>query len=270
MPLWDVMNEKYGSGPGEVSFNASYTYGFGSTAPPETLSAGKATLSLDPGSTVKYPVKSESVPAWAGGGADVTLEWKLAFLNGSGGHIYLAENQSGASSSWGHILSFNNDYNTEVYEANSLEDYYTRDGVSVAPSGFDGSLPHVYRFVRKAGTNSWYLDGKLLKQALEIGGGAAGDSLRLNWGFNLNAETPSSVDVYYLRIANGALMPEVTLHFTRNGNQLTFSWDAAGYALQENSILTNAAEWTNTPGGNVSGVSVTMGAGNKYFRLKQQ
>jgi YD repeat-containing protein len=92
----------------------------------------------------------------------------------------------------------------------------------------------------------------------------------LEWGFNPNADTPSLVDVYYLKAANGALLPEVTLHFTRNGNQLTFSWDAEGYALQENSILTNAAGWTNTPGGNVSGVSVTMGAANKYFRLKQQ
>ena len=271
-PLWDVMNEKYGNGAGEVSFNASYSYSFGSTAPPETLSPGKATLSLDQNGAIKYPVKPANVPAWAGGGTDVTLEWKLAFLNGSGGHLWLSENQISGSSSWGHILSFNNDFNTGVYEANSLEDYYTRDGVSVAPPGFDGSLPHVYRIVRKTGTNSWYLDDQLLKQALVIGSGAVGDgALRLEWGFNPNADTPSSVDVYYFRAATGALVPgEATLNFVRNGNQLTFSWDAAGYALQENSVLTNSGAWTNTPGGNVSGVSVTMGAGKKYFRLKQQ
>jgi len=274
LPLWDVMDEKYGSGPGEVSFNTNYNYAFfGAADPPlESLSPGKATLSFDPGGAIKYPVKPANVPAWAGGGGDVTIEWKLAFLNGAGGHLWLSESQISGSSSWGHILSFNNNYNTGGYEANYLEDYYMRAGATnLAPVGFDSSLPHVYRIVRQAGTNSWYLDGQLLKQALLIGPGAVGDgSLRLEWGFNPNADTPSSVELYYFKAANGAVLPGVTLNVAKNGDQLTLSWDAPGFVVQENSILTDAGGWTNTLNGTLSPVNVPIGAGPKYFRLQAQ
>lgn len=274
-PLWDVMDEKYGNAAGEVSFNDNHNYSFFSpsvTPFAEILSAGKATLALDQGASPKYPVKPGNLPAWPGGGADVTIEWKLAFLNGAGGHLWLSESQISGSSSWGHILSFNNNYNTGVYEANYLEDYYMRAGaMNLAPVGFDSSLPHVYRIVRQAGTNSWYLDGQLLKQALVIGPGAVGDgSLRLEWGFNPNADTPSSVEVYYFKAANGAVLPGVTLNVTKNGDQLILSWDAPGFVVQENSILTDAGGWTNTLNGDVSPVNVSIGAGPKYFRLQGQ
>ncbi len=204
---WDVINETYGNGPGEVSFNASYVYSFGTTAPTETLSPGKATLNLDQGVAAKYPVKSPHLPAWAGGGGDVTIEWKFALKGGASAYLYVSENQSAASSSWGHILSFDRDYRTG-YQGNEIEDYYTRDGASLAPAGFDSSRPHVYRLVRKARTDSWYLDGQLLKQALVTGPGAAGDGiLRLEWGLNQNTNSPSSVEVYYFRAANGAFVP---------------------------------------------------------------
>jgi hypothetical protein len=273
-PLWDVINENYGNGASEVSFNASYSYGFGSTAPPETLSPGKATLSLDPapvGTSIRYPYKSPNVPAWDGGGADVTVEWKFAFHNGAGGHVYLAENQTGSLSAWGHILSFNNSYPAGgTYQADYIEDYYMRNSaVNLAPAGFDSSLAHVYRIVRKAGTNTWYLDGKPLTQPV-VAGGAAGDGLRFNWGFNPNPDTPSSVDVCYFRAANGAILPEAILTATKNGNQLTLTWDAQGFIVQENSILTDAGGWTNTPNGNVSPVNVPIGVGPKYFRLQAQ
>jgi hypothetical protein len=204
---WDVMNETYGNGPGEASFNASYVYSFGTAAPTETLAVGKATLSLDPGVAARYPVKSPNLPAWAGGGADLTIEWKLALKGGASAYLYLSENQKVAASSWGHILSFNRDY-SKGYQANEIEDYYTRNGASLAPPGFDSSLPHVYRLVRKSGVNSWYLDGQLLKQALVTGPGAAGDGvLRLEWGLNPNTNSPSSVEVYCFRAANGAFLP---------------------------------------------------------------
>ncbi len=272
---WDVINETYGNGAGEVSFNTNYVYSFGSTAPTETLSPGKATLNLSQGAAPKYPVKGSTVPAWTGGGADVTIEWKLAFQNGAGGHLWLSENQSAGSSSWGHILSFNNDYDTGAYEANSIEDYYTRDGVSLAPPGFDSSLPHVYRIVRRTGTNSWYLDGQLLKQALATGPGAAGDGLlRLEWGFNPNPSSASSVDVYYFKAANGAFLPEtppveVRLNYARNGTQLTLTWDAAGYILQETSNLGSPGCWWNVNNGESSPIVVPLDAIARFYRLAE-
>jgi hypothetical protein len=203
---WNVINETYGNGAGELSFNASYTYAFGSTAPTETLSAGKATLNLPQGIGARYPVKAATLPAWAGGGADVTLEWKIALRGGSSAYLYLAENQKTTSSTWGHILSFDRDYNTG-YQANEIEDYYARNGTSLAPAGFDSSQPHVYRLVRRSGVDSWYLDGQLLKQALVTGPGAAADGCRLEWGFNQSTNSASYVDVYYFRAANGAFLP---------------------------------------------------------------
>jgi hypothetical protein len=167
---WNVINETYGNGQGEVSFNASYAYAFGSTAPPETLSPGKATLNLPQGTNPRYPVKlPNSLPAWAGGGSDVTLEWKIAYKDGASGAIYLAETQSTASSSWGHILLFNRHYNG-LYQASVIEDYCAYNAVNLAPAGFDGSLPHVYRLVRQGGVDSWYVDGQLVKQAVVICG----------------------------------------------------------------------------------------------------
>lgn len=204
---WNVINEIYGNGPGQVSFNGSYAYAFGTTAPGETLYPGKATLNLPQGTGARYPVKTpSSQPAWAGGGANVTLEWKIAFRGGASAYLYLAENQSTGSSSWGHILGFDRDYNAG-YQANEIEEYYTRNGASLAPPGFDSSVPHVYRLVRQGGVNSWYLDGQLLKQTLVTGGGAAPDGYRLEWGFNQNPSSASSVDVYYFRAADGAFPP---------------------------------------------------------------
>ena len=274
---WSVMNETYGNGPGEVSFNASYVYSFGSTAPTETLSPGKATLNLGQGGGVKYPVKApSSLPAWAGGGADVTLEWKIAYKDGASGTLYLAENQNAGSSSWGHILLFNRDYNNNnsIYQANEIEDYYTRNGVSLAPAGFDSSLPHVYRIVRKTGTNSWYLDGRLVKQALVNGVGAAGDGLRLEWGLNENPSSASSADVYYFRAANGAYPPDgppagpVRLNFARDAGQLTLSWEASGYyVLQETSSLASPSCWYNVTNGQSSPVVVPLDAAEMFYRL---
>jgi hypothetical protein len=61
--------------------------------------------------------------------------------------------------------------------------------------------------------------------------------------------------------------PAAILNFSRSGNQLTLSWTASGFVLQENSNLQNAAGWSNVPGGNVSPVIITMNAAPKFYRL---
>jgi hypothetical protein len=61
--------------------------------------------------------------------------------------------------------------------------------------------------------------------------------------------------------------PAAILNFSRNGNQLTLSWTASGYVLQENSNLNNSAGWSNVSGGGTSPVTVTMNAAPKYYRL---
>jgi len=62
----------------------------------------------------KYPVKPASVPAWLGGGADVTIEWKLAFHNGAGGHLWLSEKPDFRLVQLGTTcFRSTNDYNTQ-------------------------------------------------------------------------------------------------------------------------------------------------------------
>ena len=59
-----------------------------------------------------------------------------------------------------------------------------------------------------------------------------------------------------------------TLFYHRSGNQLAFSWAGAGFALQSNGKLANPAGWVAVPNGGQSPVTVTIGPGKKFFRLK--
>ena len=63
--------------------------------------------------------------------------------------------------------------------------------------------------------------------------------------------------------------PAAILNFSRTGDQLTLSWTASGFVLQENSSLSNSAGWTDVVGGGTSPVTVTMDAAPKFYRLKK-
>jgi hypothetical protein len=56
---------------------------------------------------------------------------------------------------------------------------------------------------------------------------------------------------------------------SRSGNQLTLSWSASGYVLQENADLSNPAGWTNVVNGGTSPVIVNISAAQKFYRLRQ-
>jgi hypothetical protein len=58
------------------------------------------------------------------------------------------------------------------------------------------------------------------------------------------------------------------LQYTRSGKQLILSWTAPGFVLQQNGNLANAQGWTDVPAGGTSPVSVTIGSGNLFFRLR--
>ncbi|MCL5097525.1 MAG: hypothetical protein M1608_08355 [Candidatus Omnitrophica bacterium] len=84
-----------------------------------------------------------------------------------------------------------------------------------------------------------------------------------------------------MRIYDGALTADkiaalpglaaepVTLSFSRSGDKLTLTWNFTDFILQQNDSLTNPVGWTDVAGGNTSPVTVTIGAGAKYFRLKK-
>ncbi|MCL5098411.1 MAG: hypothetical protein M1608_12960, partial [Candidatus Omnitrophica bacterium] len=93
---------------------------------------------------------------------------------------------------------------------------------------------------------------------------------------------PGSIDEFALYSTNlspaqvlrhyAAAVPPVeiaTLSFSQSGTQLTLSWTASGFVLQENTSLTNPAGWTDVSGGSTSPVAVNLGSGAKFYRLKK-
>jgi YD repeat-containing protein len=71
-------------------------------------------------------------------------------------------------------------------------------------------------------------------------------------------------------LQSGSFAPVlVNLGYSHSGNQMTLSWDAAGYVLQETSTAEDSASWSLALGGNVSPVTVTTGGGAKFFRLQK-
>ena len=59
------------------------------------------------------------------------------------------------------------------------------------------------------------------------------------------------------------------LSITVANGQLTLSWSAAGFVLQQNSSLANSSGWANVPNGNVSPVKLAVPAtGAGFYRLK--
>ena len=270
--LWDVINENYGSACGEVSFNANYSFLFGSVAPPETLSAGKATLSIPQGGGVVYPYKAPTVPNWSSD-ANVTIEWKIAFRQGGSAVVFFSQNQVTASSTWGGIEMFDQVYGPTGYTPNAIADYFRRvNDQNLAPVGFNSSVPHTYRFVRQGGTNSLYLDNNpipLISPLVNQPNGASGDGLRWGWGFYRNAASVSEVDVYSFKAAHGAFPPPSgagpLLGFASTGNQLTLSWSACGFVLQCNTNLVVPNGWVNLT--NTSPAIVPMDAPDRFYRL---
>jgi hypothetical protein len=208
---WDILSEDYGNGAGQVSFLGAYAPAW-STDPTETLSNGKATVTLPAGTGINYQTKA-TIAGMVTGNANYTMEYKLAATAKSEVDLFASETNSYSTSSWNHIIQLNGVYNG--HQDNALVDYNwgketgNRDS-SQAPAGFDGGIAHTYRLVRDTGVTSLYLDGNVTPAITMAAGssGASADSMNLFWGFAQNASQSVGVDMYYLRIANGTFVPE--------------------------------------------------------------
>jgi len=69
---------------------------------------------------------------------------------------------------------------------------------------------------------------------------------------------------------SGVGVPRQTLNVAASGGNVIVSWSWGAYKLQQNSTLTNPSGWTDVPGGTISPVTVTIGAGSQFFRLVSQ
>ena len=202
---WDVLEEHYGSGSGEVSFNSKYTWLWGYGSAGETLSNGFARLSTSAGVNYAGRYDNDATFNMPSNGT-WRLEIKLRSNDTLGMNLYLADNYSPR---WGGLVMINHMYVETVAHPNTLGDYNIRlaDGVDVAPSGFDGAAPHVYEFERvNSGSVTMRVDGAYVMTLLH-GAGAPADGTEFQIGFGADKSTgPGTFDVYYVRISS--LVPE--------------------------------------------------------------
>ena len=205
---WDILDECYGNAatnPEGVSFNDSYEYLFGSTAPVETLNDGYALLTLGQGSGFHYPCR-EAISGMPNDDSDITIEFKVRMVDNTPLHLYASETNSTGSSHWNHILQVNRIYQTTTPDA--IADYNQREyAENIAPYGFGGSLVHTYRLVRQAGKSYLYVydaGAPIYLAKVVNGSGAAGDVQNLEWGFGQDSGKAAQVEFYHLKIGHGA------------------------------------------------------------------
>lgn len=204
---WDILDRNYGNGSGEVAFNAAENYRF--TAPgeygTESASAGKTTLTFPQDTAFSYVGDDLAMPA-----QDATIEFKLATLQNTQFNAYLSQTDNTGTSAWNHIVMVNGTYGTGA-TSDAVADYNARNSTNSAPTGFDGTAPHIYRLVYTSSTSttSLYLDNNpTALLTLVNNAGAAGDGFNYEFGFGHSNSAPASVDMYYFKVASGAHAPE--------------------------------------------------------------
>jgi hypothetical protein len=165
-------------------------------------------------------------------------------------------------------------------------------------AGVNGGLPYV-RFYPPWRKNQWYHLALTYKvqdgvahagfylNGVLFGGTTAGGAMINFAGGRIGAYEASryldgSIDEFAIypailtpeqiaaRFESGAIVstPPV-LGVSRSGSQIVLSWSASGYKLQENADLTNAQGWIDVPNGGSSPVTLSIGAGQKFYRLQK-
>ncbi|MBN2455859.1 MAG: PEP-CTERM sorting domain-containing protein [Sedimentisphaerales bacterium] len=197
-PNWDILDETYGNGAGQVSFVGSYTAMQGQMFT-EVLYDGYATLSSDSlicaGKTV--------LPNMPAGDSDITIEYKVRDVCGNGIAAFFSQTNDVSTTLWQHVPLIN------YAGQDSISDYYGDDDYSntnIAPVGFDGSATHNYRLVRQNHHSYFYLfDNETPVFICELGDG------RSNTNTYVEFATPGNnitIDFYHAKVANGAYIPE--------------------------------------------------------------
>ncbi|MHC4396704.1 MAG: PEP-CTERM sorting domain-containing protein [Planctomycetota bacterium] len=197
---WDILDETYGNGTGQVSFVGSHVPLGGTFS--EVLYDGHAILTSGP--DVAYIGKT-SLPGIPTDDSDITIEFKVADVTNNGLAIYLSQTNDIATTLWQHMPYLNH------YDAgpDTIIEPAGNDMTNLAPAGFDGSAVHTYRFVRQNHHSYFYLfDNETPFFLCEMGS-------EIGWSLSyFEFGTPSGLyhttDVYHLKMATGAYVPEPT------------------------------------------------------------
>lgn len=203
---WDLLNETYGNGAGQVPFVSSYKWPWnGGKTASETLYDGYASLSISSG--VFYACRQNgtiNLPAdqWR---IDVTMQ----IHNAMGFSFYLGDRDDTPATKA--LMQVNAAYSETVAHPNVITDYNLRianDG-EIQPAGFDGSGLHTYSFRWDGSAMMFYLDGSyvttLLSGAAMAGADAGYEACQFGLGAGKSAG-PGTVDFYSVRVAS--VVPE--------------------------------------------------------------
>lgn len=198
--VWDLADETYGSGAGQVSFTGSYSWPW-SDVPSQTLHDGYASISTGPG--VDYACRANGTINLP------TAQWRMDVTmqlhNAMGFTFYLGDRDNPLTLS---LMQVNAAYNETVAHPNVITDYNFRiaDGGEIQPAGFDGSALHTYSFRWDGSVTKFYLDDAYVTTLIRDAGIDAGyEACEFGLGAALSAG-PGSVDFYSMKIAS--VVPE--------------------------------------------------------------
>ena len=204
--VWDVVDETYGNGIGQISLISTYDFPWSDT-PGETPSDGS--VQLTHGAGIDYAVRFDADATFdMPSDGTWTMEIKMQLHGAMGGTLYLADNYSPR---WSSLVTINHLYSETVPHPNTIGDYNQRvvDGTDIAPGGFDGSAVHTYRFERFEGSAVEMFVDDVSLGTLTPGAGAVGDAAEIEIGFGGGMSTgPGTTDVYYVKVAGPPAMVE--------------------------------------------------------------
>lgn len=199
-PNWDIFEEYYGNGPGQISFLDANPYQQGGVFS-ETLHNGWTTLNS--GLNAAYAGKSTMPTNWPLYDGDLTIELKVRDVTNNGLAIYLSGTNDMATTPW-QALPY---VNALGQGQDTIIDCFNRDIGNIAPEGFSGLAIHTYRFIRESHKSYLYLLDNSTPQLIgELGSG-------IYWSLTfIEIGTPEGlyheIEFYHLKVSNGAYIPE--------------------------------------------------------------
>ena len=217
---WDVLDETYGNGPGQVSFLDSYSWPWTGDAPTEELSDGYATLTHADG--IDYAARENGTVDLPSG--TWRMDVKVQLDNALGFSFYLGDTDDTGFRS---LVQLNALYQETSAHPNTINDYNQRvpDGGDIAPAGFDGSAVHVYSFRASEGEIDMYIDDAFVA-TLTLGAGVDPGYEATQFGFGANLSPgPGTSHVYYVKISSELGDTPDTLPGDLNGDGFVNSGD---------------------------------------------
>ncbi len=200
---WDILDEEYGNGNGQISFVDAYVWPWSDTAS-EALHDGYAELTH--GAGIDYACRENGTINLPTG--DWQMDVKLQLDNALGFSFYLGDHDNVQNRS---LLQVNALYSETVPHPDTIGDYNQRipDGGDIQPDGFDGSAPHVYSFRSDSSKIDLYLDDAFVA-TLTSGAGVDAGYEAAQFGFGASQSPgPGTSKVYYVKISS-EVVPEPT------------------------------------------------------------